>query len=142
MEYRPKNTDNDYLVYGVTDEFIFSHPELKDMDIEQFSSLAHENGMIIFQAHPFRNHMTVTPPDLLDGIEAYNGNRRHDSRNLISEAWADLHSMRKISGSDFHQTEDLATGGTFFTKEIEDEKQLINELMNGIYGQKRMPLGR
>ncbi|MCQ2462404.1 MAG: PHP domain-containing protein [Clostridia bacterium] len=142
MEYRPRGTDNDYLVYGVTDEFVFSHPELKDTDFRQFSTLAHENGLIVFQAHPFRNHMTVTPPDLLDGIEVYNGNRRHNSRNLIAQAWADMHGMRKISGSDFHQTEDLATGGTIFTKEINDEKELIAELMNGIYGQKTMPLER
>lgn len=140
MEYRPKGTENDYLVYGVTDEFLFAHPELKDIDFKQFSTLCHENGMVVFQAHPFRNNMTVTRPDMLDGIEVYNGNRRHDSRNLISEAWADLHGMRKISGSDFHQMEDLATGGTFFTKEINDEKELIEELLNGIYGHKKMPL--
>lgn len=35
--------------------------------------------MLFYQAHPFRNSMKITNPELLDGIEVYNGHPGHDS---------------------------------------------------------------
>lgn len=37
------------------------------------------------QAHPFRNGLKIVDPKHLDGIETYNGNPRHDSRNEIAK---------------------------------------------------------
>ena len=109
---------NDYLVYGITKEFLLAHPELLDLRIGDFSRLARENGFMLIQAHPFRNGMRVVPPDQLDGIEAYNGNLRHDSRNFLAAQWAARYGLIATSGSDFHELEDTARGGFFTGREI------------------------
>lgn len=128
---------NDYLVYGVTEKYLYSHPQLLDMNIRDFSKSAHKHGMVIFQAHPFRTGMRIVKPKYLDGIEIYNGNPRHNSSNDIAEMWAKKYDLRVVGGSDFHEFSDLARGGVYFDKEIKDSKTLVKELLNGDYEIKR-----
>ena len=72
--------------------------------------------------------MKVTNPKYLDGIEIFNGNPRHNSSNDIAEMWAKKYDLMVTSGSDYHEYEDLGTGGIWFNKEIKDNKTLIEEL--------------
>ncbi|MCH5189386.1 MAG: PHP domain-containing protein [Oscillospiraceae bacterium] len=128
--YFPEDANmNDYLVYGVTEKFLYDNVDIDRMRIPEFSELVHKNGMAIFQAHPFRTGMTITNPKYLDGIEVYNGCPRHNSRNEIANIWADTHSLLKTSGSDFHQHEDTALGGLIFDREIGDNKELVKALL-------------
>lgn len=129
MELTFYENDNDYLVYGVTEKFIKKNPNIMDMGIERFSKLAHDNGMIIFQAHPFRNHMCVINPSLLDGYEVFNANARHDSRNDIAQMWAQKYGKAIISGSDYHRLEDVARGGIMTEERIVDNTMLKSVLM-------------
>ena len=122
---------NDYLVYGMTEEFVKKHLNIREMGLERFSALAHENGMVIFQAHPFRNQMTVMNPALLDGVEVHNGNPRHDSRNDIARMWAEKFDKRMSSGSDYHQVEDIARGGIVTQEPVYDAAALVDVLMSG-----------
>ena len=131
MELTFYENDNDYLVYGVTEEFLRKNPNIMDMGLARFSELAHENGMVIFQAHPFRNRMTVVNPIYVDGYEVHNGNPRHDSRNEIARMWAQKFDKKVSSGSDYHQIEDLARGGIVTREPIEDVEALVRVLMNG-----------
>ncbi len=109
---------NDYLLYGPTPEFYAAHPELLQMSIRRLSEMARENGFLLIQAHPFRNHMRITPPELLDGIETFNGNMRHDSRNFLAAQWAARYGLLATSGSDFHEMEDSARGGIFTGRDV------------------------
>lgn len=107
-----KECDNDYLIFGETEKFLREHPYITDLDdYDDFYKLANEAGLLVFQAHPFRNNMKLVKPSLLDGIEVFNGNKRHDSRNDISGIWANRFGLLPLSGSDFHQYEDFARGG-------------------------------
>lgn len=124
---------NDYLVYGFDESFLRKNADIMDMGIEAFSRLAHKNGLLAFQAHPFRNNMTVTYPDLLDGYEAYNGNMRHDSRNDIAAIWAQKFGKRVVSGSDFHEWEDLARGGVEFSSPVKSSRELVERILSGEY---------
>lgn len=135
MELRFDSSDsqNDYLVFGIDEAFLRKNKELIDMDIKSFSKLAHRNGLIIFQAHPFRNGMTITDPQYLDGIEVYNGCVRHNSNNDIALAWAEKHSLRQSSGSDFHRLGDEAHAGIITDREIRSNEELINILLSGNY---------
>ena len=45
---------NDYLVYGVTEEFLKNNGDIMSLTKEELSALVHKNGMLIVQAHPFR----------------------------------------------------------------------------------------
>ncbi len=129
MELRNVHNWNDYLVFGVTEEFLLKYnndeTNFLDMPIQQFSQIAHENGLLLFQAHPFRNNMTVTDHNILDGIEVYNGCVRHMSRNDICEIWADKYNLLKSAGSDAHQLGDWGRGGFITEEKITDNKQLV-----------------
>lgn len=133
MEIRfksPCNIDvNDYLVYGVTEDFLYNNADIDCLNIREFSELAHKNGMAVFQAHPFRTGMRITNPKYLDGIEVYNACIRHNSRNTIANMWADINSLLKTSGSDYHEHEDTARGGLIFNREITDNNDLVKALL-------------
>ena len=116
MEIRFDCNVNDYLVYGITREFLEVNDQLFSMNPEGFSRLARENGLLFIQAHPFRSNMTIVPPHLLDGVEVFNGHKGHDSRNEIAEAWADKYNLIKTSGTDFHY-QDVPTNAGIITDE-------------------------
>ena len=129
MEINFYESDNDYLVYGVTEEFLRNNGDLMDYSPEEFSVLAKENGLLFLQAHPFRRGLTVEDWEILDGYEVFNGNPRHYSSNPIAEAWAKYHNKDiVVAGSDFHEVEDLAHGGVIFENEIKTNEDLVREL--------------
>ena len=128
MELRFDENDNDYLVYGIDEEFLFAYPDLMEMRPVSFSFLARENGLLFYQAHPFRDGMTVVYPELLDGIESYNGHPGHESRNDIASIWARKYDLLQISGSDFHFPDACGCGGIRTEKPIRDNRDLIAAL--------------
>ncbi len=117
----------DFLVYGLDEEFLRSHKFLNQMDLDSFLNILPVDALI-YQAHPFRNNIHIIPPNKLFGIEAHNGNPRHDSRNDIAHAWADKFNLHKISGSDFHQTEDVGRGGLILNRTVKNNKELVDAL--------------
>lgn len=129
LRFRTSEGDNDYLVYGITEEFLYSHPNLLEMNIKKFYELCQKNGFLVFQAHPFRFGMKVTNPKYLDGVEIFNGNPRHNSNNDIAEIWAEKYDLMVTSGSDYHERNDIGIGGIYFNKEIKDNKTLVEELL-------------
>lgn len=133
MELRFLENDNDYLVYGFDEDFVLRNDLTQFNDPEEFRPFAEANNLIIFQAHPFRIGMTVIDPDLLDGVEVYNGHGDHYSRNTVANKWADTHSLRKLSGSDFHGNLSLEPGGVYFEEYLTDSKQVAEALRNGKY---------
>ncbi|MBR5246355.1 MAG: PHP domain-containing protein [Clostridia bacterium] len=133
LRFRTSEGDNDYLVYGITEEFLYNTPELLNMNSRTFYELAQKNNLLVFQAHPFRVGMKVTNPKFLNGVEIFNGNPRHNSSNDIAEAWAKKYDLLVTSGSDYHEIEDLGSGGIWFNKEINDNKNLVEELKKREY---------
>lgn len=133
MELTFSQNYNDYLVYGIDEDFLYNNENLMDMGISDFRKLADKNNLMIFQAHPFRVCMTVTDPNLLDGIEVYNGNSSHNSNNDIANLWADKYGLKKVSGSDFHYFWGMAPGGVYFQNEIKSNADLINALHSNEY---------
>lgn len=131
MELRFDENENDYLVYGITPEFLLAHPQMMEMTPASFSELARKSGLLFYQAHPFRNGMTVVDPALLDGIETHNGHPRHDSRNEIAAAWAKKFGLLEIGGSDFHEPEACGCGGILTPAPILTGNQLMEALRGG-----------
>ena len=86
---------------------------------------------MIYQAHPFRVGIFPENPEYLDGIEVYNGNPRHDSRNEKAAEYAKYYNLKMLSGSDFHQTEDLARGGIVLSEAPKDSIEFTRLLAGG-----------
>ncbi|MGI5894135.1 MAG: PHP-associated domain-containing protein [Candidatus Merdivicinus sp.] len=133
MELRFDENDNDYLVYGADEEFLLHHPEMMAMKPASFAQLARQEGLLFYQAHPFRDGMTVIPPQYLDGIEVWNGHPNHDSRNEIALAWAEKFGLKQIGGSDFHFPEACGKGGIVTERPILDIPTLLDVLKNQQY---------
>ena len=131
LRFDRKGDNNDYLVYGVTEEFLYQNPDLLKMRLASFSKLAHKNGLLMFQAHPFRNGMHIVNPEYLDGVEIYNACVRHNSRNAIAEKWAKLDKFRGSAGSRFQMTDAVARGGMLTDKKIETNADLLEVLKSG-----------
>ncbi len=133
MELRFDENINDYLVFGITEEFLRNNQDILTMNPERVHKLAKENGCLFIQAHPFRNGMTVIYPHHLDGVEVFNGHSGHDSRNEIANMWADKYGLIKTSGTDFHYIDSPANGGIFTNEEITSMPQLVQILNSGEY---------
>ena len=125
MEIKFNDNPNDYLVYGIDEDFLKNNPELYNLDLKEFKDVLSGTNTLIYQAHPFRKGQYVKEPELLDGIEVYNGNPRHDSHNEQAYNYAIKKHLKYISGSDFHQVCDIAKGGII----VNDYITTINELI-------------
>ncbi len=136
MELRLPQNGNDYLLFGVTEEWLYGHEWFCETDLKSFKALADRDGITIVQAHPFRKNMTVVEARYIHGMEVLNGNRRHDSQNPIALAWAKSHELYMTSGSDFHQPEDMARGGIYLERRVCDSAELRTELLKGDYSLK------
>jgi len=125
MEIRFTENFNDYLVYGFDEDFLKNHRELYKLGLVKFKKLAEKEGLLVFQAHPFRPEIIPADPRFLDGVEVYNGNPRHNSRNHLAYSFASRNNLMMISGSDFHQVSELATGGIILPHAINTSKELV-----------------
>lgn len=141
MEINFYGKPNDYLVYGISEEFLRAHGDLMAYTPRDFCELAHKNGILVIQAHPFRRGLYIEDWKILDGYEVFNGNPRHWSCNEMAEQWAKFHNKSIVtSGSDFHQSEDTAHGGIYFKKPIETPQDVVRELLSGDYRLKTIDL--
>lgn len=118
MELRFDENQNDYLVFGFDEDFLYKNSSLYELGLKGFKKLTAGTGIIIVQAHPFRYGMIPAEPDLIDGVEVYNGNPRHDSSNHLAFGYARENGLLMISGSDFHRPEDAARGGIISRERI------------------------
>ncbi|MBR3692870.1 MAG: hypothetical protein IKL89_09290 [Clostridia bacterium] len=125
---------NDYLIYGITEEQLRAMPDLLNISIKEFGPrIRQELGLLLFQAHPFRNGVRIVVPERLDGVEVYNGHIGHDSRNYIASDWATRYGLRRISGTDFHQAVHIPTGGILTEAPIRTNAELAATLKSGNY---------
>ncbi|MBQ8725505.1 MAG: hypothetical protein IJY84_00180 [Clostridia bacterium] len=132
-EIRFNDSCNDYLCFGMTEEFMRLNEGIFDLSPFEFHEICKQNGWLFIQAHPFRNGMTVVNPAYLDGVEVYNGHIGHASRNFIAESWANEYGLIKTSGTDLHYEYVPATGGILTEEKITSISQLISVLKNGNY---------
>ncbi|PUU91112.1 PHP domain-containing protein [Halanaerobium sp.] len=130
IEIKFNDDPNEYLVYGLEEKILFENPNLHQLNLEKFKELtdSQSNKILIYQAHPYRKGMSPAADYLLDGLEVYNGNRRHDSQNEKAHNYAAEHQLKMISGSDFHENEDLARGGIVTQHKIEGIRDLLQIL--------------
>lgn len=133
LEIKFPGSPNDYLVYGITEDMLYENPYMFKMELADFSSMARLNGLLLIQAHPFRENMIRVNPQLLDGIETINGNIRHNSNNYISEKYAIENNLLKMGGSDFHRECDINLAAMEFLTGINNSNDLIQAIRYGDY---------
>lgn len=130
-ELRFDANDNDYLLFGLTEAFLRKYPDMQKMKMKEFSLIARQNGVLIIQAHPFRNGMKIADPDLVDGYEGFNAHPGHAARNHLAVEWARMHGKLITSGSDFHHPTSVTAGGILTDVPVTDTLQLAEILRTG-----------
>ncbi len=133
LRFDSESDPNDYLVYGIDENFLREHKDILDMNISSFSALARKNGLMIFQAHPFRFGIKIINVKYLDGIEVCNRNIEHDSHNDIAALWAEKFGLKKTAGSDHHQKGNEGLAGIISKHEITSNKVLLDTLKKQDY---------
>ena len=115
MEIRFRENANDYLVFGLDEQFLYDNPELYNYNAHKFSEIARANGLLFIQAHPFRTWMTIINHDYLDGLEIYNAHPWHNSRNNLAELLYQEQRAKRpfipVVGSDCHELTHEARAG-------------------------------
>ena len=126
------------LLYGITPQFLYDHPEIRDCDLPHLSRIVREAGGFFVQAHPFRvrdyipRPWEALDPDLFDGVEIYNAcNPPLD--NLRAVQWAANNGLPPIAGSDRHYMGHCENFGILVDRRIRTEEELAQVLMEGDY---------
>ena len=127
-EIRFDELENDYLLFGMSPEFLLSHPGMCQMKVGEFyEKINHPNRFIIIQAHPMRFHIQHVYPWQIDGYEVYNGHPHNESYNKAARAYAEYFPAKIFtSGSDRHDKSHFPAGGI----ETEYEIKTMDELMD------------
>lgn len=148
----------EFLIYGISPEYLIAHPEFKTASIKEQYDLVHEGGGLVIQAHPFRDEDYIPVirvySKYIDGMETINATHSsHLSKAHNIKEWNDQaiahakrHNFPMTAGSDVHSVE-LFHGGMHFKRPIHsyedfkaailsDEMYLLNdgEMLYDRYG--------
>lgn len=129
MEIRFSNEKEDYLVYGVTREFLIKNYDICCKNIIELRKKLDESSLPFFisQAHPGRSLCKY--PTYLDGIEVYNAMNHDKKMNTIAEDYRAEYNLIPTSGTDCHSDKVIAKGGIITKKHIDNIDSLINSLI-------------
>ncbi|MBQ8189263.1 MAG: PHP domain-containing protein [Lachnospiraceae bacterium] len=131
-EVRFDDYPNDYLIYGLHEDFFYTVPRLNELkNVNELLALMPEKACVV-HAHPFRDEMVVANPKGLFGIEVFNGGTEK-FRNEIARQFADYYGIAMTSGSDIHGTDRLAKGGIMTKRRIQTPEDLVSILRSGEY---------
>lgn len=131
-EVRFDNYPNDYLLYGLQEDFFYTVPRLNEMGTLKALLQILPQEVCVVQAHPFRDDMAVADPRDLFGLEVFNGGTEK-FRNELARIYAQHYGVAMTSGSDIHGMSRLGKGGIMTDTKIQTPEDLIAVLRSGNY---------
>lgn len=126
---------DEYIVLGISPEWLKAHPEIRDMKRVPFFKKIREAGGFIIQAHPFRVCYYISDIrlalDYVDAVEVLNlGHSDIYSRQAYE--YAKNLNLPMTAGSDVHSLEKREiVAGVALEKEIFTVEELIEEIREG-----------
>ena len=125
MEIRFEENQNDYLLYGIDEDFVRGVPRQLETIYDFMPYLKEHPDVLFIQAHPFRNGMFLVDSSLLDGIEVFNLHPNHNSRVGFAAKYAESEGLKVCTcGSDLHHPGHDALSALLTRELPEDEKEL------------------
>ena len=130
----------EFLINGLSKEWLLSHPEVKDCTIAEQLELVHAAGGMVVHCHPYREEPYIPEtrlfPDLIDAVETVNATHSciiSKSHNVPewddkAKAYAAEHDKPETAGSDIHSV-NLIYGGMAFTRKLTDSKDYCKAIM-------------
>ncbi len=100
----------DWLLYGVTEDFLRKTPCLYALSQKELFALCEENGVLLVQAHPFRQ--SPCDPKFMHGVEINCSDGDLDKIPLV-ESFAAEHGLLVTCGTDYHFPSRTYHGGIY-----------------------------
>lgn len=121
------------LCYGITPKVLYDNPQLIKGELDEWIRVMRENGVVIIQAHPFREADYIPVPgalpyELIDGVEVFNRGNTTPEMNQKALDFANEHNLIKTSSADAHWPNHIPYGGILTDKRIRNEKELAHLL--------------
>jgi len=119
-ELRFPENDNDYLVYGIDEQWLRANPYMCCISAQEFFDRYHDQVLII-HAHPYRDGSAPVQETAVHGAEIINGNPRHENHNDMAYALCQRHAeYYRLAGSDTHRDGDEAQAGVILPERVSD----------------------
>jgi len=118
------------LCYGVTPKVLYDNPQLIKGEMDEWIRVMRENGVVIIQAHPFReaDYIPVPGPlpvEAIDGVEVYNRGNNSSEMNVKAVAFAAMYPhLIRTSSADAHWPDHIPFGGILTEHRIRNEEEL------------------
>jgi predicted metal-dependent phosphoesterase TrpH len=133
MELRFTENENDYLVFGIDEEFVIKTSDNIEGTLENFCEHMKNEHNLIIQAHPFRGNCKAANPEYLDGVETFNMHPGQNSKNSFALKFAKENNLIQIAGTDFHHPGMECLTALLTKKPIENSFELSEVLKSTDY---------
>jgi hypothetical protein len=133
MELRFTENENDYLVFGIDEEFVIKTSDHIEGTLENFCEHMKNEHNLIIQAHPFRGNCKAANPEYLDGVETFNMHPGQNSKNSFALKFAKENNLIQIAGTDFHHPGMECLTALLTKKPIENSFELSEVLKSTDY---------
>lgn len=131
----------EFLIYGITPEWMEEHEELKEADVATQVDIIHSCKGMVIQAHPYREEWYIPQvqlyPEVVDGLEIINATHSNSKSTAHNNPEFDLkaielakkYNLPATAGSDMHHP-DLFGGGVAFKTKLTSSQDFINRILN------------
>ncbi len=100
----------DWLLYGVTEEFLRATPCLYSLTQKELFELCERAGVLLVQAHPFRSGCSLGEPLYMRGVEINCTPGDIEKAEAVKE-FAKAHKLLVSCGTDYHGVARVCRGG-------------------------------
>ncbi len=119
---------SDWLLYGVTEEFLRATPCLYQLNQQELFTLCEKWGVLLVQAHAFRSGHSPCDPKYMHGIEI-NCNGSDINNVALVEEFATKHKLLITCGVDYHQVCHDYVGGMFVGADCNSSVDFVKEIV-------------
>ncbi len=126
----PNDLFAEYILYGYDRKLFYDEKPLFTYTQEQLFALCEENGIFMYQAHPFRNRGVCGNPKYMRGAEYFNGHFNHINNNDLARKFCEENSLIKMSGTDYHDKFQPVLGGIIVPDTVTDNRSLTECIFN------------
>lgn len=127
-------TIDDFLIYGLDEDFLKNSGNLMAKYLKELFRLCESKGLLLLEAHPFRELRFRHNPEYLHGCEVFNGKDAGKAANIKAKKWAkDNKFAVTVSGGDFHDHRNTVPGGIITDEPIKTNEDLLKILRAGNY---------
>ncbi len=117
----------DWLLYGVTEEFLRATPCLYECPQERLFAFCEEAGVLMIQAHPYRGGGLPRNPKYMHGVEI-NCTAIDVPKAELVVAFAKENGLLVTCGTDYHGEEREVLGGIYVPKHCQTAQEVAKYL--------------